>query len=78
MSCLTQQLIVDTYIIKALIIVHSEPPVVLQLSDPVAQDGLLVADTESQIPSELCGILHQEQPVRSTVEQFLNLRQDCF
>ena len=41
------------YIIEALIIVHSEPPAVLTLPDPVAEDSLLVADAEGQISGEL-------------------------
>ena len=47
-------MVVDIYIIKALIVVHSEPPAVLQLPDPVAEDGLAVADAESQVASKLC------------------------
>ena len=56
--------LVDIYIFKGLIIVHSEPPAVLELPDPVAQHGLLVADAEGEVARELCGVLHQEQSVR--------------
>ena len=61
------------HLIKAVVIVHSELAGVLEVSDPVQQDGLVVADAECQITSKLCGVLHQEQSIRPTTEQLLNL-----
>ena len=63
----------NKHLIKAVVIVHSELAGVLEVSDPVQQDGLVVADAECQITSKLCGVLHQEQSIRPTTEQLLNL-----
>ena len=65
---------VSTNLIKTVIIVHGELVGVLELPDPVEEDGVTVADAERHVPGKLGGVLHQKQSVRAGTEDLLNLQ----